>query len=236
MRLGQPLNPRDRFIDPRVVLHRARPQRIHPQINRIVPRRKPREVPNDLNLTKLRHRAQVISAHRIAQQGSSIHRRHIQLRQPIPLLPSRRLLKNQILVLIHMRSSLARCPNKLICHLNLSQSRNKLSGLSSFAARAGSAVARAFLLSSRRDLLLSLSLPLPLLFFLSSPLGICFCFSGCHPVGICFLLVRPLMRARLILPFRLLANLNPIFFTNILINFSRDVGCIQCIPAAFLRA
>ncbi len=55
MRLRQSLQPRHGLINPRVVLHRARPQRIHPQVNRIIPRRKPRKVPNNLNLTQLRH-------------------------------------------------------------------------------------------------------------------------------------------------------------------------------------
>ena len=58
MRLRNPFQPRHRLIHPRVVLHRAAAQRIHPQIDRIVPRRKPREVADDLNLAQLRHHAQ----------------------------------------------------------------------------------------------------------------------------------------------------------------------------------
>ncbi len=54
MRLGQPLNPRHKLIHARVVLHRARAQRIHPQIDGVVPRREPREVANDFDLAQLR--------------------------------------------------------------------------------------------------------------------------------------------------------------------------------------
>ena len=54
MRLRNPLQPRHKFVYPRVVLHRAAAQRIHPQIDRVVPRREPREVANDLNLAQLR--------------------------------------------------------------------------------------------------------------------------------------------------------------------------------------
>ena len=43
-----------KLIHPRVVLHRARAQRIHAQIDGVVPRREPREVANDLDLAQLR--------------------------------------------------------------------------------------------------------------------------------------------------------------------------------------
>jgi len=44
----------DIFVYPRVVLHRATAQRIHPQIDCVVPRREPCEVPDDFDLAQLR--------------------------------------------------------------------------------------------------------------------------------------------------------------------------------------
>ena len=54
---AMPSMPRDHLIHPRVVLHGAASQRIHPQVDRVVPRREPREVADDLNLAQLRHHA-----------------------------------------------------------------------------------------------------------------------------------------------------------------------------------
>ncbi len=108
MRLCQPLDPGHKLIHARVVLHRARAQRIHPQIDRVVPRRESCEVANDLDLAQLRQQPRRL-AMRIAQQL----RRH----QPpahraaaacTRVLARRRLLKDQPLVLRLVRTNLAR--------------------------------------------------------------------------------------------------------------------------------
>ena len=41
---------RHALVEPRVVLHRARAERVHPEIDRVVPRREPREVADDVDL------------------------------------------------------------------------------------------------------------------------------------------------------------------------------------------
>jgi hypothetical protein len=116
MRIRNSLNRRDRLVHPRVVLHRAGAERIHAEVDRIVPCRQPREVANDLDLAHLRHHAK-ITAQAIAQQRRGIHRWHIQLRQPISLLPRRRLLEDQPFVLIDMCRRLLRRSYKLhLCH------------------------------------------------------------------------------------------------------------------------
>jgi len=50
---GDAVEPGDEFVHARVVLHRAGTQRIHAQVNRVVPRRKAREVANDFDLAHL---------------------------------------------------------------------------------------------------------------------------------------------------------------------------------------
>ena len=54
MRFGEALDARDGFVDARVVLHGAGAERIHAQVDGVVPRREPREVADDLDLAKLR--------------------------------------------------------------------------------------------------------------------------------------------------------------------------------------
>src|SRR5947209_5803940 len=101
------LHPRYSFIHPRVVLHCARAQRIHPQINRVIPRREPREVADDLDLAHLRHVPQIFSLHPTKQRGR-VHGRHIQWRKLPSGLPPRGLLEDQPFVLTDVARSLAR--------------------------------------------------------------------------------------------------------------------------------
>ena len=57
MRLGQTLDARHKLVHARVVLHRARAERIHAEIDRVVPSGEAREVANDLDLAQLRQQA-----------------------------------------------------------------------------------------------------------------------------------------------------------------------------------
>ncbi len=109
------IQPRHKLIHPRVVFHRARTQRIHPQINRVIPGRKPREVPDHLDLTNLWKSLHALAPVRVSQRLRRIHRRHIQRRQFKRPLPRRRLLKYQSLILIRLPRSLL----NLLAHLPL---------------------------------------------------------------------------------------------------------------------
>ena len=60
MRLGQPLDARDKLVHARVVLHGAGAQRIHAQVDGVVPRGEPREVANDFDLAQLRQQPGVL--------------------------------------------------------------------------------------------------------------------------------------------------------------------------------
>ena len=88
MPIRNSLDPRHGFVHARVVLHGARAQRIHAQIDRVVPRGKPREVANDLNLAHFGHVAQIFSFRR-AQKLGGIHFRHVERRQLPCGLPRR---------------------------------------------------------------------------------------------------------------------------------------------------
>src|SRR5713226_3705578 len=61
MPVGQAIKPGDYFVHPWVVLHGAGAQRIHTEINGVVPGRKAREVTDDFDLAYLGHVAQVLS-------------------------------------------------------------------------------------------------------------------------------------------------------------------------------
>ena len=69
MRFGDAFEAGDEFVDPRVVLHGAAAQRIHAEIDGIVPGGEAGEVANDLDLAQLRHQSQ-IRARGFAQQAS----------------------------------------------------------------------------------------------------------------------------------------------------------------------
>src|SRR5580704_15876113 len=55
------LHARHSFIHARVVLHGARAQRIHAQVDRVIPRREPGEMANDFDLTDFGHASEVFS-------------------------------------------------------------------------------------------------------------------------------------------------------------------------------
>ena len=61
MRIGYAVEARNQFIDAWVVFHRAGPQGVHAEINRIIPGGKAREVADDFDLAHLGHIAQIAS-------------------------------------------------------------------------------------------------------------------------------------------------------------------------------
>ena len=100
------LHTRHSFVHARVVLHRARAQGIHAEIDRVIPRGKPREVANDFDLAHLRHVAEIFSFRR-TEKLRGIHFRHVERRQLPRGFACRRLLENQTFVLIHVECGLA---------------------------------------------------------------------------------------------------------------------------------
>ena len=107
MRVGQTLDARNVLVHPRVVFHGARAQRIHPEVDGIIPRREPREVADDLDLAQFGQQARRL-AMRLAEQCGRVHCWHVERRQFVSLFARRRLLKDQPLVLRLMCPNLAR--------------------------------------------------------------------------------------------------------------------------------
>jgi len=104
MRVRQAFTPRGNFVDARVVLHRARTERIQARIDAVVPSRDARKVANNLDLAHFGQRGRVL-ADRVAKQFLGVDSRNIERREFVRLLPRRRLLEDQVFVLADVRSS-----------------------------------------------------------------------------------------------------------------------------------
>ena len=99
---GQAVEPRDEFVYARVVLHGARSQRIHPQVDGVIPGGKPRKVAEHFDLADLGHSFNAVARVLGAQHALRIHRRHVQRRQLDAALSRSRFLEDQPLVLAGM--------------------------------------------------------------------------------------------------------------------------------------
>src|ERR1700687_3669715 len=119
MLCSNPVEPRHEFIYARVVLHGAGAQRIHAQVDSIVPRRKTREVAENFDLASLGKafdaRAPVIRAESLGGIGGG----HIERRQFERALSRRRFLEDESFALI----SVTRCFLDSVFHSRLSPCR-----------------------------------------------------------------------------------------------------------------
>src|ERR1700730_18503177 len=122
MTVRDSLHARDGFIHTRVVLHRARTQGIHAEVNGVVPGGKPRKVADDLDLADLGHVAEIFSLCFIEKFGC-VDFRHVERRQFPGSLPGRRLPEDQAFVVVDMLGRFAR----FMLH-NLSSPGSNMSG------------------------------------------------------------------------------------------------------------
>src|SRR5579863_2343045 len=99
------LDSRNRLVYTRVVLHRARAQRVHAKIDRIIPRRQARKVADDFDLADLGQVAEIFSFGR-TKQLRRIYFRHVEWREFPGSLPCRRFLEDQSFVLVDVARSL----------------------------------------------------------------------------------------------------------------------------------
>ena len=106
MSVGQPVEPRHHFVHSRVVLHGARAQRIHAQINGVVPGGKTRKVADDFNLAHFRHVAEIPSFG-WTQELCRVYFRHVERRQLPGGLASPRFFEDQTLVLADVTGGFA---------------------------------------------------------------------------------------------------------------------------------
>ena len=107
MGVGQAFNTRDKLIHAGVVLHGAGAQRIHTQVDGVVPGGEPREVADDLDLAQFWEQAGRV-AMRFAEQSFRVDRGNIQRRQLVRFFARRGFLKYQALVLRLMGANFAR--------------------------------------------------------------------------------------------------------------------------------
>src|SRR5713101_408026 len=105
MSIGQTFETDHQFIHSRVVLHGARTQRIHAEIDSVVPGGKPGEVADDFDFADFGHVAQVFSF-RWSEQRRRVHVRNVEGGQLPRRLSWRRLLEYQALVLIDVPGGL----------------------------------------------------------------------------------------------------------------------------------
>src|SRR6476620_8821667 len=103
---GDAIEPRHEFIHARVVLHGAGAQRIHAQIDGVIPCRESRKVANHFNLADLGEMFHAITTVVRAQCLSRIDCRYVERRQFERALPRRRFLEDQPFILIRMSCSL----------------------------------------------------------------------------------------------------------------------------------
>jgi hypothetical protein len=98
MAVGEAFDARDKFVHARVVLHGAGAQRIHSEIDGVIPRREPREVADDFDLAHFGHIAEILAL-LLAEQFRRIYFRDIERRQLPRRFAGRRFLENQSFVL-----------------------------------------------------------------------------------------------------------------------------------------
>src|ERR1700704_5364816 len=101
MPVREAFDARYKLVDARVVLHGARAQRIHAEIDGIIPRREAGEMADDFDLADFRHVAEILAL-LLAQQLRCVDFRDIQRRQLPRRFSGRRLFENQPFVLADM--------------------------------------------------------------------------------------------------------------------------------------
>ena len=106
MRLGEAFNARDEFVDARVVLHRAAAERIHAEIDGVVPRGKARKVADDFDLAHFGHVAEVFSFGR-TEERCRIDFGYIERRQFPRGFAWRGFLEDQAFVLVYLERGFA---------------------------------------------------------------------------------------------------------------------------------
>ena len=104
---GEAFQARDKFVDPRVVLHGAGTQRIHAEIDGVIPGGKASEVADDFDLADFRKTFDGCAGKFRAENGDRIDRRNIERRQFHAAFAGKGMLEDQPFVLAGMRAHFA---------------------------------------------------------------------------------------------------------------------------------
>src|SRR5215467_4595346 len=94
----------DKFVDPRVVFHRAGAERVHPEINCVVPRGQAREMADDFDFADLRKSFDAFPASEGAKGCRRVDSWYVNRRQFKGALTRRGLLEDQAFTLIGVPS------------------------------------------------------------------------------------------------------------------------------------
>ena len=78
---GDAVQARDEFVHARIVFHRAGAERIHAEIDRVVPRREPREVADHFDFADFGKSFDGLAGVVRAQRGARVHGGHVERRQ-----------------------------------------------------------------------------------------------------------------------------------------------------------
>ena len=78
---GEAFEARDGLVDAGVVLHGAGAERIHAEVDGVVPGGEAREVADDLDLGELGHDAEVVGADGVAEERGGVDGGHVELRR-----------------------------------------------------------------------------------------------------------------------------------------------------------
>src|SRR5215207_10218164 len=112
MKIGETRDPCDSLVQPRVVLHRAGAERIHAEIDRVVPGRHTNEVTYHVDLAHFGHAFEIVVTTKL---GGNVQRDFVDVerRQAIADAPRLRALEDELLVLADVTSNFCnRCSHK----------------------------------------------------------------------------------------------------------------------------
>ena len=107
MFVRQAIEPRDEFIHARVVFHGAGTERIHAEINRVIPCGEPREVADHFDLADFGKAFDCVAREFRAERIRRINCRYIERRKFHAALARRGLLEDQAFVLADVRARFA---------------------------------------------------------------------------------------------------------------------------------
>src|SRR5271168_4399057 len=104
---GEAFQARDKFIDPRVVFHGAGTQRIHAEIDGVIPSGKASEVADDFDLADFRETFDRCAGKFRTENGDRVDRRNVERRQFHPAFAGKGMLEDQPFVLAGVRAHFA---------------------------------------------------------------------------------------------------------------------------------
>ena len=111
MGIGNTFQPRHHFVDAGIVFHRAAAQRIHTEVDSVIPSGEASEMADDFDLADFRQQAKIFAGF-FAEQRLRIDRWNIQRRQAIGFFAGRGFLEDQPFILTDVAGNLRAVADK----------------------------------------------------------------------------------------------------------------------------